>query len=138
MHPITASATSRDAIVALPGQDLWQGRMIKRVMTSRDRAARGVEPGRGPLHGLPLARISHTLAGAGSVFAAPRAFRTLPIQPVSAAARKTLSTTMPFVIIPQWYEKCGLEPATGHLSRWRCGMAGRGGLRRFRHELHEQ
>jgi hypothetical protein len=53
------------------------------------------------------ARISHTLAGAGSVLAAPRAFRALPIQPVSAAALKTLGTTMPFAIIPQGYEKCG-------------------------------
>jgi hypothetical protein len=66
-----------------------------------------------------LARISHTLAGAGSVLAAPQgpmgAFRALPIQPVSAAALKTplvpWGTTMPFAIIPQGYEKCGLEQA---------------------------
>jgi hypothetical protein len=60
-----------------------------------------------------LARNSHTLAGAGSVLAAPRVFRALPIQPVSAAALKTplipWGTTMPFAIIPQWYEKCGLR-----------------------------
>src|SRR5208282_2489692 len=61
-----------------------------------------------PSRCIGLTRISHTLAGAGSVLAAPRAFRALPIQPVSAAALKTLGTTMPFAIIPQWYEKCGL------------------------------
>ena len=69
------------------------------------------------LYGEDLARISHTLAGAGSVLAAPQwgrgAFRALPIQPVSAAARKTLGTTMPFAIIPQWYEKCGLASHAG-------------------------
>jgi hypothetical protein len=32
----------------------------------------------------------------------------LPIQPVSAAVRKPLGTTMPFAIIPQGHEKCGL------------------------------
>src|SRR5208282_5131324 len=64
-----------------------------------------------PSRCIGLARISHTLAGAGSVLAAPRAFRALPIQPVSAAARKPLGTTMPFAIIPQWYEKCGLVAA---------------------------
>ena len=51
-----------------------------------------------------LARISHTLAGAGSVLAAPQwyhgTFRALPIQPVSAAARKALGTTRPFAITP--------------------------------------
>src|SRR5208283_2784304 len=66
-----------------------------------------------------LARISHTLAGAGSVLAAPRAFRALPIQPVSAAALKTLGTTMPFAIIPQGYEKCGLITPGGLITRYR-------------------
>src|SRR5271166_4091714 len=36
-----------------------------------------------------LARISHTLAGAGSVLAAPRGFRALPIQPGIGGGAKT-------------------------------------------------
>ena len=56
-----------------------------------------------------LARISHTLAGAGLVLAAPTDFRTLQIHPVLAAARKPVGTTMPGAIIPQQYENCGLE-----------------------------
>src|SRR5277367_1114203 len=59
-----------------------------------------------------LARISHTLAGAGVALAAvTRAlggFRALPIHPVLPAARKPAGTIMPYVIIPQPYEKCGL------------------------------
>src|SRR5208282_2696985 len=62
---------------------------------------------------LSLARISHALAGAGSVLAAPPmgpwGFSHLAkSSPVLAAARKPLGTSMPFAIIPQWYEKCGL------------------------------
>ena len=58
------------------------------------------------------ARISHTVAGAGSVLAVPTGFRTLltligPIHPVLAAARKTFGTTMPFAIIPRQCEKSG-------------------------------
>src|SRR5271168_1009111 len=64
----------------------------------------------------PLARISHTLAGAGLVLAAPTGFRTLPIHPVLAAARKPVGTTMPYAIIPQPYEKCGLAAALGLFS----------------------
>src|SRR5208337_4118193 len=62
--------------------------------------------------GQSLARISHTVAGAGSVLAAPKALRALPIQPVSAAARKPplipWGTTMPSAIIQQPCEKSGL------------------------------
>jgi hypothetical protein len=52
--------------------------------------------------------MPHTLAGAGSVLAAPRAVRVSPIQPVSAAALKALGATMTFVIIPRQCEKSGL------------------------------
>ena len=55
-----------------------------------------------------LARISHTFAGAGLVLAAPTGFRTLRIHPVLAAARKPAGTAMPYAIIPQTHEKCGL------------------------------
>lgn len=55
-----------------------------------------------------LARTSHTVAGAGSVIAAPRDFRALPIRPVLAAARKPLVATMTFAIIPRQCEKSGL------------------------------
>jgi hypothetical protein len=55
-----------------------------------------------------LARTSHTLAGAGSVLAAPTGFRALPIHPGLAAARKTVATAMPVAIIPRQREKSGL------------------------------
>jgi hypothetical protein len=55
-----------------------------------------------------LARISHTLAGAGLVLAALTGFRTLRKHPVLAAARKPAGTTVPRAIVPQQYDKCGL------------------------------
>ena len=48
-----------------------------------------------------LARTSHTLAGAGSVLAAPRGFRALRMQPALAAARKAFRAAMPLAGIPQ-------------------------------------
>jgi hypothetical protein len=59
------------------------------------------------------ARISYTVAGAGSVLAAPTGFRTLliligRIHPVLAAARKPVGTTTPGAIIPRQCEKCAL------------------------------
>ena len=62
-----------------------------------------------------LARTSHTLAGAGSVLAAPQCrmgvFRPSPIHLVSAAALKApgipWGTTMPFAIIPRQCETSG-------------------------------
>jgi hypothetical protein len=59
------------------------------------------------------ARISHTVAGAGSALAAPTGFRALhtligPIHPVLAAARKPVGTTTPGAVIPRQCEKCGL------------------------------
>src|SRR5580700_2012877 len=64
-----------------------------------------------------LARISHTLAGAGLVLAVPTGFRTLPIHPVLAAARKPVGTTMPCAIIPQQHEKRGLAVHQPHRYR---------------------
>ena len=63
-----------------------------------------------------LARISHTLAGAGVVLVVPTGFRTLPIRPVLPAVRKPVGTTMPCAIIPQQYEKYGLSGVRPHRS----------------------
>jgi len=60
------------------------------------------------------ARTSHTVAGAGSVLAAPKAFRALRILPVLAAARKAFGTTMPVAIIPRQCEKSGLAAEIGN------------------------
>ncbi|HET6236032.1 MAG TPA: hypothetical protein VFE41_13895 [Acetobacteraceae bacterium] len=46
-----------------------------------------------------LARISHTLADAGLVLAAPTGFRTLPIHLALAAARKPGGTTMRYAAL---------------------------------------
>jgi hypothetical protein len=86
-------------------------------------ALRPAAPGQhaGGKPGAALARVSPTLAGAGSVLAAPRGFRTLPLQPVSAAARKLLGTTMSFASIPQWHEKRG--PGLVRLTPTKAGAA---------------
>ena len=56
----------------------------------------------------PSPHFSHA-RGCWLVLAAPTGFRTLPIHPVLAAARKPADTTMPYAIIPQPYEKCGRD-----------------------------
>jgi 2-polyprenyl-6-methoxyphenol hydroxylase-like FAD-dependent oxidoreductase len=52
-------------------------------------------------------------------------FRTLPIHPVLAAARKPAGTTMPYAIIPRECEKCGLAKS----------RPSRQGLRRITKEI---